>query len=75
MYRGPCRTAADLQPALDQFLAKKSDLLALPAAMPGLDDGHRRYVEKYLNEFFELISRPDRVRRLLVQNCKPVAGM
>jgi hypothetical protein len=75
MYRGPCRTESELQPALDQFLAKKAELLALPAALPGLDNGHRKSVEKYLNEFLELISRPDRVSRTFVKDCTRLGGM
>ena len=75
LYRGPCKTEAVLEPALEQFRAKKDEILALPAAMPGLDEGHRKNVEKYLNQFFDLISRPDKVKRTFVTECKFMAGM
>jgi hypothetical protein len=75
LYRGPCGTEAALEPALESLRAKKSDIMALPAAMPGLDDGHRKNAEKYLNEFFDLISRPDRVRRTFVTDCTRLTGM
>ncbi len=75
LYRGPCKTEAELEPTLEQFKAKKDEILALPAAMPGLDDGHRKNAEKYLNEFFDLISRPDKVKRTFVTDCRRLAGI
>ena len=39
------------------------------------EDGHRKNAEKYLNEFFDLISKPDKVKRTYVTDCKPVGGM
>jgi len=75
MYRGPCKTEAEVDQALAPFRARKDALLALPASLPGIDEGHRKNVDKYLNEFFELISRPDRVKRTFVTDCKPIGGM
>jgi hypothetical protein len=75
MYRGPCKTEAELEQALEPFRARKDALLALPASLPGIDEGHRKNVDKYLAEFFELISRPDRVKRTFVTDCKPIGGM
>ncbi len=75
LYRGPCKTEAELEPVLEQFRAKKDEILALPAAMPDLDEGHRKNAEKYLIEFFDLISRPDKVKRTFVTECKFMAGM
>jgi hypothetical protein len=74
-YRGPCKSEAELKPVIDQFLAKKDEILALPAAMPGLAEGHRKGAEKYLNEFFDLISRPDRVTRTFIKGCEALTGM
>ncbi len=75
LYRGPCKTEAELGPALEQLRAKKGEILALPAAMPGLEEGHRKNAEKYLKEFFDLISRPDKVKRTFVKDCRPLAGI
>jgi hypothetical protein len=75
MYRGPCKTEAEVTQALQAFRERQADLLALPASLPGIDDGHRRNAEKYLNEFFELVGRPDRVRKTFVTDCKPIVGM
>ena len=76
-YRGPCKTEAEVNEALKIFRDKQAELLALPATLVpyGLNDGQRRSAEKYLNEFFELIAKPDRVKRTFVTDCKPIAGM
>ena len=75
LYRGPCKTEAELRPAVDQFLAKKEEILALPGAMPGLEEKHRKDTEKYLNDFYDIISRPDRVARVFVRECRTGPGM
>jgi hypothetical protein len=74
LYRGPCKTEAEVEAALKPFREKQAELLALPASIAGLDDGHRKYTEKYLNEFFEMINKPDKLKRF-VNDCKPIGGM
>ena len=77
LYRGPCTTEAEANQALQPFRDKQADLLALVASMEplGLDEGQRKSTEKYLNEFFELISKPDKLKRMFVTGCKPIGGM
>jgi hypothetical protein len=75
LYRGPCKTDEQVDQALQPFRAKKDEILALPASLPDIEEGHRKNAEKYLNEFFELISRPDKVKRTFVTDCKPIGGM
>jgi hypothetical protein len=76
-YRGPCKTEAELEQALAPFREKQAEMLALPASLGplGLEDGQRRNAEKYLQDFFDLIGRPDRVKKTFVTDCKPVPGM
>jgi hypothetical protein len=75
LYRGPCRTAAELEPALEKFRATKPQVLALYDSLPDLDPAYRRDAKKYLEEFYSLISRPDRVKKVLVDGCKRAPGM
>ncbi len=75
LYRGPCKTEAELGQALAPFREKQAELLALPASIPGLDSGHRKNAEDYLKAFFDIIGKPDRVKRTFVTGCKPIAGM
>jgi hypothetical protein len=75
MYRGPCKTEAEVEQALEPFRKTQAELLALPASLPDVDEGHRRNAEKYLDECFELIGKPDRVEKTFVTDCKPIVGM
>jgi hypothetical protein len=77
MYRGPCKTEAEVNQSLQPFRDKQAELLGLVASMEplGLDEGQRKSTEKYLNEFFELINRPDKVKKTFVTDCKPLVGM
>ena len=77
LWRGPCKTEAELEAALNVFREKQAELLALPASLTslGLDEGSRKYTEKYLNEFFEIIGNPGKLKRALVTGCKPIGGM
>jgi hypothetical protein len=76
-YRGPCKTQAELEAALKPFEEKKAELLALPASLTalGLEDGQRKYTEKYLNEFFEIVGNPTKLKKTFVTDCKPAGGM
>ena len=77
LYRGPCKTEAEVNEALTVFREKQAELLALPATLTqyGLNEGSRKDAEKYLAEFFELVNRPDRVKKTFVTDCKAVGGM
>jgi hypothetical protein len=77
LYRGPCKTEAEVNEALKPFREKQAEMLALVASMGplGLDEGQQKSTEKYLNEFFELINKPDRAKKFFVTDCKPIAGM
>ena len=77
LYRGPCKTEAEVNDALKPFREKQAEMLALVASMGplGLDEGQQKNTEKYLNEFFELINNPARTRKFFVTDCKPLAGM
>ncbi|MGE5198966.1 MAG: hypothetical protein ACM3H9_04950 [Rhodospirillaceae bacterium] len=77
LYRGPCKSEAEVEEALKPFREKQAEILALPATLTalGLEDGPRKNAEKYLNEFFDLISKPDKVKKTFVTDCKPIPGM
>ena len=53
IYRGPCRTAAELQPFFEKFQAKKTEILALFDSIPGLDANYRKDSQKYIEAFFQ----------------------
>jgi len=77
LWRGPCKTEAEINAALTPFREKKAELLALPASLAplGLDEGSRKYTEKYLDEFFEIVENPNKLKKNFVSDCKTGPGM
>jgi len=69
LYRGPCRTVADLQPFLAAFRAKKADVMAVVDAVPDLDKASRRKAREYLEDFYRTINQPGSVKSQLVDKC------
>ena len=76
-WRGPCKTEAEVEQALTPFREKKAELLALPSTLAalGLEAGQIRSIEKYLNEFFEIIENPGKRNRAFVTQCTTGEGM
>jgi hypothetical protein len=70
LYRGPCRTIAELEPSLAILRAKRAEALALADSIPGLDQRNRRAVVEFLGQFFTLLGRQDALKRELVDKCK-----
>lgn len=75
LYRGPCRTEAELDPVLERFRAKKAETLALYDALPELKESNRKQARQYLEEFYSIIERKDRVKKVLVDGCKKSDGI
>jgi len=75
LFRGPCRTAEELEPFLATFRAKKNDVLALIDAVPDFSQSSRQNAREYLEEFFSLVGNPGRVNRSLVKTCTAAASM
>jgi hypothetical protein len=75
LYRGPCRSEAELEPTLEKFRARKSEIMQLYATLPDLDKGYRRAGAEFLEEFYTTIERKDRARRVLVDGCTKMPGM
>lgn len=72
LYRGPCRTAAEWQPFLDQVRTSKTQILGLLQSVEGLDPPFRRDASKYLGEFFKTIDNPSLVKRELIDPCQKI---
>ncbi len=75
LYRGPCRTASDLQPFFAKMRDVKAEILALYDSIPQLDVKYRRNARQYLEESYKTIDRPSDVRRAFVDPCGNRAGM
>lgn len=66
LYRGPCRTAEELEPVLAQFKAHKTEILAVYDSLPDLDQANRRDAKDYLDEFYRTLDRAGDVKRTFI---------
>ena len=66
LYRGPCRTEAEIQPILDLFKTHKADILGLYDSLSELDADYRRDAKDFLESFYSKISKPNDVRKTFV---------
>jgi hypothetical protein len=75
LYRGPCRSADDLEAAAEAFRARRPDMITLLDSMRDLENGARAEAKDYLESFFRAIERPASVKRQFVDGCKPAPTM
>ena len=75
LYRGPCLTQAELEPVVERFRARKSEILALYDSIPDLAASNRKSARGYLEEFFSNVERADRMKRTLIDGCTKSQGM
>jgi hypothetical protein len=75
LYRGPCRTADEMEEAAASFRGKRADMLALVDGMKDLDSAARSEMKDYLDSFFRTIERPASVKRQFVDGCRPAPTM
>jgi hypothetical protein len=72
LYRGPCRTMAELEPVLSDFRGRQAAVLALPDALPDLSPRSRTEVVSFLEDFYATIARPDRVKKAFIDACAKI---
>jgi hypothetical protein len=75
LYLGPCRPADQLAPFFTRMLAVKDKTLALFDSIPGLDQGYKKDAQKYLNAFYQTISKPGDAKRAFIDECPNRAGI
>jgi hypothetical protein len=68
LYRGPCRSDAEMAPVVETFRAKKADMLALYDTLPDLSVGYRKRAKSYLEDFFSSIEHNE-LKRALAAGC------
>lgn len=69
LYRGVCPTDADLARAVATFNERRAAILAVYDEVPGLDPRIARDGKAYIEEFFQIINDPRRLRRDVVSEC------
>ena len=71
LYRGICRTPEEWAPILAKFEAKKTELYAVYDSVPELDPKYVKQTRQYLDEFFDVISNPRKMKREMIDTCRP----
>ena len=75
LYRGPCKTAAELEPFFVKMRAVKPDIMALFEALPDMTPSYRKDAQKYLDDFYKTIDRPGAAKTAFIDNCDNRRGM
>ena len=70
LYRGFCPTQQELNQVLEIFKDHQNEILNLFGDSPYLDPRHQKEATRYLEEFFNIIDQPNRVKRGILQNCR-----
>lgn len=68
-YLGLCRPEADIQRVLLLFKQKKGNLLKTCDDLTALPAKERLVVSDYINSFFTLLDKPDRVQKDILEHC------
>jgi len=69
MYRGLCRAGDELDVTLPAFLKQKGALYALVQDQEGLDEKQVEQTVKYLDEFYQIIEDPKKVKGEMYDRC------
>ena len=75
LYRGPCKTAAELEPHFAKLRAAKPDIMALYTSLPDMAPSYSKDAQRYLEEFYKTIDRPSTAKAAFIDNCNNRAGM
>jgi hypothetical protein len=69
VYRGRCNYNELMPDTLAYFLEKRAEIEATVDEIEGLDKGNRKEVDRYLEQFFDVISDPKKTDRQLIRKC------
>lgn len=75
LYRGPCKTAAELEPFFARFRAAKADIMALYTTLADMTPSYRKDAQKYLDAFYSTIDRRGAVKAAFIDRCDNRQGM
>ena len=69
LFRGYCRTKEAFEIIFEQFSAQREATYALYRDFPYLEEKYQKRALKYLDEFYDTINKPRRVRREFLAAC------
>ncbi len=68
-YQGYCRTKEETMETIQLFLDKKGEILKMAEEFPYFDKYSKKYVRKYLNNFFKIIENNKVLKRHILNHC------
>jgi len=74
LFRGPCRSWAELAPSLEAFTSRQAQIMALPASIPGIGGSERRDAEEFLADFFRTASDQKEATHTFIDGCLKKPG-
>lgn len=69
LYKGQCENNDLLADTFQKFLDNKEEIFDVVEELELLDSGSRRYVTRYMNAFYDLISRPKSINAKFINKC------
>ena len=70
-FLGYCQPGTDWESVFARFDEQRPGLLALAGEVPGMSRKSRKRTQKYLEEFFDIIARPEVREQCIMQHCQP----
>lgn len=70
LFRGFCRPQEEVEAAVARFQEKRDELYAVYDHIPGLEEKTKREAVKYLDEFFDTLDNPGKLRRDIIGRCR-----
>jgi hypothetical protein len=69
-YRGYCFTTAQTPSVVEEYRAKRADMLALINGEPHLNASFRAKTVRFMNAFFAVLDDPARAQRDIIKHCR-----
>ena len=69
-YLGYCRSEEQLTPLIERFQSNKNAIYEVMNNEVPLSRGYRKGAERFLDEFYATIDRPNRIRRAFIKQCR-----
>jgi hypothetical protein len=70
LYRGYCRHNDQVPAAISHFQSRRGAINAVIAGETRIPAARRQTAQRYIDEFYEVISDPQQVQRQLVERCR-----
>lgn len=69
LYRGRCVNNRHVGESLQRLRDRREDIEAMLNAQPGLEEGARQDLVRFVDEFYAIAADPGRVERLILKRC------